>query len=45
MTFAAAAMGAAGPAHALRVLREELRGTLVQIGCADPRELAAFLAQ
>jgi L-lactate dehydrogenase (cytochrome) len=45
MAFAVAAMGAAGPAHGLRVLSEELRGTLVQLGCADPRQLAGFLQE
>jgi len=43
MAFSVAAMGAPGPAHALHVLKEELRGTLVQLGCADHRQLAAFL--
>jgi L-lactate dehydrogenase (cytochrome) len=43
MTFALAAMGPSGPAHALHVLTEELRGTLTQIGCTDHRRLADFL--
>ena len=43
MAFSVAAMGAPGPAHALRILMEELRGTLVQLGCADHRELARFV--
>lgn len=42
MTFSVAAMGAAGPAHALHLLTEELRGTMTQLGCADPRQLPAF---
>ena len=45
MAFSVAAMGAPGPAHALRVLTEELRGTLVQLGCSDPRQLGAFLQE
>ncbi len=43
MAFSVAAMGPTGPAHALHILQEELRGTLVQLGCADHRELAGFL--
>jgi isopentenyl diphosphate isomerase/L-lactate dehydrogenase-like FMN-dependent dehydrogenase len=43
MTLSVAAMGPQGPAHALHVLSEELRGTLVQLGCADPRQLGGFL--
>lgn len=43
MTCSVAAMGAEGPAHALHVLTEELRGTLVQLGCSDYRHLADFL--
>ena len=43
MTCAIAAMGPAGPAHALHVLAEELRGTLTQIGCSDHRRLPEFL--
>jgi isopentenyl diphosphate isomerase/L-lactate dehydrogenase-like FMN-dependent dehydrogenase len=45
MAFSVAAMGPPGPAHALHVLTEELRGTLVQLGCADHRQLAAFLQE
>lgn len=40
--FAAAALGQRGPAHAVHILREELRSTLAQIGCARPRELSRF---
>ncbi len=43
MTCSVAAMGAEGPAHALHVLTEELRGTLVQIGCSRTTELGDFL--
>jgi L-lactate dehydrogenase (cytochrome) len=45
MAFSVAAMGAPGPAHALRILKEEFRGTLVQLGCADHRQLAGFLQE
>lgn len=43
MTCSVAAMGAAGPEHALKILKEEFAGTLGQIGCADPRDLGAYL--
>lgn len=43
LAFSVAAMGPAGPAQALHVLTEELRGTLIQLGCADHRQLAGFL--
>lgn len=43
MTFAAAAMGPAGPAQALHILTEEFRSALMQLGCPDYRELADFL--
>jgi L-lactate dehydrogenase (cytochrome) len=43
MTCSVAAMGQEGPAHALHVLTDELRGTLVQLGCADHRALTGFL--
>jgi len=43
MALAVAAMGREGPAHALHVLTDELRCTLVQLGCSDHRQLPEFL--
>ena len=43
MAFSVAAMGARGPIHALEILKQEFQTTLLQIGCADPRELGRFL--
>lgn len=43
LTVAVAAMGARGPEHALKILKEEFEGTLRQIGCADPRDLGRYL--
>jgi L-lactate dehydrogenase (cytochrome) len=45
MTFSLGAMGPAGPAHALKILKEELLSTLGQVGCSDHRELARFLQE
>lgn len=43
LTFAVAALGARGPAHALDILTAEFRSTLGQLGCSDHRALADFL--
>ena len=43
LTFSVAAMGQAGPAHALKILREETQGMLSQIGCQDLEDLPNFL--
>ena len=41
--FALGAMGSAGAAHAMRILRDELRSTLAQLGCPNIRRLTEFL--
>jgi len=43
LVYSVAAIGAKGPEHALEVLKQEFAGTLQQIGCSDPRDLAKFL--
>ena len=45
LAFSVAAMGAKGPEHALEILKQELSTTMLQIGCADHRELGRFLYQ
>jgi L-lactate dehydrogenase (cytochrome) len=41
--FALGALGARGPAHAMSVLRDELRSTMGQLGCPSIRQLPEFL--
>ena len=41
--FALGAMGPSGPAHAVDVLRDELRATLGQLGCPNIARLPEFL--
>lgn len=41
--YGVAALGAAGGDHVVRVLAEELRGSMAQIGCQDPRMLSGYL--
>jgi L-lactate dehydrogenase (cytochrome) len=41
--FALGAIGEAGAAHAMSVLRQELRATLGQLGCPDIARLPEFL--
>ena len=41
--FALGAIGAPGAAHAMNVLKLELRATLGQLGCADIKQLPDFL--
>ncbi len=41
--FALGAMGGKGPAHAMKILRLELRSTLGQLGCPEIRRLPEFL--
>ncbi|MEM7745308.1 MAG: alpha-hydroxy acid oxidase [Pseudomonadota bacterium] len=43
MTASVAAMGARGPNHALRILREEFEGTLCQLGCEAIDDLPTYL--
>ncbi|MDH3669467.1 MAG: alpha-hydroxy-acid oxidizing protein, partial [Paracoccaceae bacterium] len=43
LTFSVAAMGAAGPDHALHILREEFEGTLCQLGCKAIEDLPRYL--
>ena len=42
LVWSVCAAGAAGPPHALDVLKQELATTLNQIGCSDYRDLAKF---
>jgi len=41
--YGLAAIGHEGPAHVIAVLREELRSSLVQIGCAKLNDLPSFI--
>ena len=43
MTYSVAAMGPGGPAHALKILREEFAGTLKQIGCERIEDLPKYM--
>ena len=43
MTSSVAAVGAKGPEHALKILKEEVMGTLGQIGCSSLDDLPNFL--
>lgn len=43
MAFSVAAMGARGPDHALKILKDEFTGTLTQIGCREIGDLGGFL--
>jgi len=43
LVYSVAAVGANGPEHALEVLKQEFAGTLRQLGCSDPRDLARYL--
>lgn len=43
LTMSVGAMGARGPVHALRILRDETQGMLGQIGCPDLDELSKFM--
>ena len=45
MVMSVCAAGAAGPDHAMEILRQELVTTLNQIGCSDYRDLAKFIYQ
>ncbi len=40
--YAVAALGAEGGEHIIEILRDELKGTLSQLGCANIHEIAAF---
>jgi L-lactate dehydrogenase (cytochrome) len=41
--FSAAAIGDAGPGHLIDVLKQELRGTMWQLGCPRLADLHSFL--
>ncbi len=41
--FASAAIGTAGPSHLIDVLKAELRGTMMQMGCGTLADLPGFL--
>ena len=41
--YAAAACGDRGPAHLIDILRQELKGTMAQLGCPSLADLAHFL--
>lgn len=43
--FALGAIGETGPAHAMSVLRQELRATMGQLGCPEISRLPEFLIQ
>ncbi|MFK7943034.1 MAG: alpha-hydroxy acid oxidase [Paracoccaceae bacterium] len=43
LTSSVAAMGAEGPPHALRILKDETQNMLAQIGCPDMEDLPNYL--
>jgi len=43
LVYPVVAMGAEGPTHALRILREEFEGTLCQLGCDAVEDLPRYL--
>ena len=41
--FALGAIGAPGAAHAMNILKQELRATMGQLGCSEIKRLPGFL--